>query len=383
MTRHFSIRTVLRSTPNVLLREFFVRMEHQLLCLDWRRLTERQIEPIVNAITGLPPSGRDQVDAALAAVFDLACDTGVQAILEAARQRGPADVLKQYPEGVSPYHMAMWCWLRQPEVFDRATFQHRVDTLTRWRKRQHLPTLQPRTTAEATHELASALSQFLRREELRGQQCTVEHFHREDGTDYFVAYPDDFVRTVFMHDERGQLAARPIHQTFEIVFAYHGGEGTLELFAKIPSPMKPKLEALFGQIILGADIGPHRRGLPYDLNRLKDRYFCLETDPADGVSVSISSLRLDVPHQGRFIVLPDRDVYEVIDECLNRDTVRWDEVTISQATLCFAFQRQGRRRAGNLLLEVTHPDYCSVNSRRPDQIDLTRKYLKRWRIARV
>ena len=388
MSRHFSIRTVLRSTPNVLLREFFDRLQHRLLCLDWQRLAEHQIEPIVTAMNWLPPPARDQVEAALAAVFDLACHTGVQAMLEAARLQGSADVVRQFPENASPYEAAMWCWLRWPEVFEQARFLHQVDTLTRWRKRQGLPRVEPRTAAEATHELATALSQFLRREELRGQQCTVEHCHRDDGTDYFVAYPDDFVRTVFMHDEQGQLVARPIRQTFEIVFAYHGGEGMLELFAKIPSSMKPKLEGLFGQIILGADIGPQCHGLPYDLNRLKDRYFCLETDPADGVLASVCKLRLDVPQEGQVTVAPfqqdpGRDVYKMIDHCLNREKVRWEEVNISQATMCFEFQRQGRRRAGALVFEVTHPDHCNVRSRRPEQIDLTRKYLKRWRIARV
>ena len=59
MSRHFSIRTVLRSTPNVLLREFFDRLQHRLLCLDWQRLAEHQIEPIVTAMNWLPPPARD------------------------------------------------------------------------------------------------------------------------------------------------------------------------------------------------------------------------------------------------------------------------------------------------------------------------------------
>lgn len=387
MTRHFSIRTVLRSTPNVLLREFFDRLQHPLLCLDWQRLTEHQIEPIVTAIGWLPPPARDQAEAALGAVFDLACGTGRQAMLEAARRQGSSDLARQFPEDASPYQTAMWCWLRWPEVFEQARFLHQVDTLTRWRKRQNLPRVKPRTTAAATHELATALSQFLRREELRGQQCTVEHFHRVDGTDYFVAYPDDFVRSVFMHDEQGHLVTRPIRGTFEIVFAYHGGDGTLELFAKIPSAMKPKLEGLFGQIILGADIGPQSRGLPYDLNRLKDRYFCLETDPADGISASVCSLRLVVPRKGLVTVSPFQDgsggVYEMIDHCLDREKVRWDEVDISQAAMCFEFQRQARRRADTLWFELTYPDRCNVRSRRPELIDLIRKHLKLWRIARV
>jgi hypothetical protein len=180
-----------------------------------------------------------------------------------------------------------------------------------------------------------------------------------------------------------------LRPTFEIVFAYKEDEGTLELFAKVAPGIKPRLESLFGQVILGADIDARNPGRPYDLNRLKDRYFCLETDPEDRVEASISRLRLDVPHLGRFTIEPDQqhtaccDIYEVIDECLNDQAVRWDDVAITLATFRFRFAPLNGRRAGALSFDVTQPDHCSIRSRKPEFIALTRKYLRRWRIARV
>jgi hypothetical protein len=388
MTRHFTIPTMLRMTPNELLQQFFQRLGHQLIALDWRKLGERQIEPIKLTIGWLPREAQDQIESSLAAVFELSCETGWQDILQADREIGQADLATVMPAQTCVYGRAMWTWLHRPEVFEQALLMHKVESLPRWRKRKGLPLLTPRITPATLRELGKALANCLRREEGRGQKCTVEYFRGRTGADVFVAYPDDFVRTVMAHDEQGNLIARSFQPTFEIVFAYHGEEGTLELFAKVAPVVKPKLETIFGQIILGADLGPQGYSRPFDLNRLKDRYFSLETDPVDQVSVSIERLRFDVAHQGRVTVEPDRhgrggNIYEVIDECLNGDTVCWDEVDVSLATFRFEFESRKGRRPGSLQFDVVSPNRCNIKSNRPERIELTRKYLRRWRIADV
>jgi len=216
----------------------------------------------------------------------------------------------------------------------------------------------------------------------------VEHYRRANGTHYFVAYPDDFVQTVTMHDRPGRLRPRSIRQTFEIVFAYNRSDGTLETYAKMPAPLKARLETLFGQIILEVDLGPQCRCRPYDLNRLKDRYFCLQTDPADGLTAAITLLRIETPTWGRISLEPAqngyvRDVYEMAYECLNGETVCWDDVDILKARFRFRFDPRRGRRAGTLHFQVSYPDHCVVETRRPERIELVRKYLKRWRIAHV
>jgi hypothetical protein len=386
MTRHFSIPKMLRMTPNSLLREFFDRLGHQPPGLDWLRLKERQFEPILTAMGGLPLEAQAQIESTLSAVFELSCETGVQTLLEVARKSGNPAVVAALTAGGCPHQHAMWAWLRHPDLFEQASLLQQIDSLTRWRKRKGLPQVEPRTTPDALDGLAGALSQFLRHEEGRGQQCTVEHFRRADDTDYFVAYPDDFVHLVDMHDEQGRLVSRRSCQTFEIVFGYHRQEGALDLFAKVTSEMKPKLECLFGHFILGQDIGPRRPDVVYNLDRLKDRYFALDTDPDDHLSASLCRLRLTVPGRARLTVEPlrddgQRDLYQVIDDILKTEEVSWNQVQISKATIRFNFQSGGLRSSPPLTCEVTHPDCCRVNSRRPERIDLTRKYLKRWRIA--
>ena len=323
MTRHFTIRKMLRMTPNRLLQEFFQRLGVRLLSIDWRRLPELRDDALMVSVNLLPQDNQDEMEAALAAIHELACEAGVQTILEAARRNGRSDFVSLLPQA-GPYHLAMWTWLHFPSLFDQAALMQSVDNLTRWRKRKDLPRVEPRSSPEAINELACAISRFLRCEEGRGQNCTVEHYRRMGGTDYYVAYPDDFVQTIATHDESGKLQPHSIRQTFEIVFTYNREDGTLELFAKMPTNLKVKLESLFGQIVLGEDIGPQRYGRPYDLNRVKDRYFCLETDPEDGLTAAITALRVRSPDWGKIGLEPVQNghVHDIYDMAEN--LFRWE-----------------------------------------------------------
>ena len=120
MTRHFSLPTVLRMTPNGLLKEFFERMEVQLLCLDWKHLGKRQIEPLLATIGWLPTEERARIEATLASIYELACDTGWQTILEMARQVGEEQLLLERLAQACPYSRAMRVWLDHPSLFQNS-----------------------------------------------------------------------------------------------------------------------------------------------------------------------------------------------------------------------------------------------------------------------
>jgi len=386
MIRHFSIPTLLRMTPNALIREYLQRCGMECHCLDWSKLGERQIEPLMHCLSWAPREQRDTMESLAAVIFDLATETGWQAIVDAARNRAISSFLESAPLDRNPYARAMWAWLHHPAVFDEASLMHQVGQLTYWRKRTGLPSITPRVTPETLQALSTALSTCLCREEGRGKRCTVEYFRRGDGADIFVASPDDFVETVMAHDDHGTLIPRSIQKTFEIVFAYHAEEGTLELNAEVPSRLKSMLENIFGQIILGCDLAEHTVRRPFDLNRLKDRYFCLDTDPSDHVRACICRLRFVVPEYGRVTLEPPEgcstaQLLEQMDEVLNENVLCWDELEIQQATIRFLFEAQPRRRAGVLTFDVSQPDRCCIRSRNPERAALTRKYLRQWRIA--
>ncbi len=385
MPRHFTIRKMFRNTPNCLLEAFFRRLDIQLISINWRRLPGH-CEDALTITTGLlPRDAQDRMEAALSDIHELADTGGVQAILEAACRLGQPDFPARLPQA-GPYHKAMWTWLNHLDVFQQALQMQSVTNLPGWRKRDNVPRVKPQTSPTALRELASAISSFLRCEEGRGQRCTVEHYRRASGMDYFIAYPDDFVQTLTVHDENGTLSARSIRQTFEIAFAYHQKDGTLHLHALTLPKLKVKLESLFGQIILRKDMGPVCYRRPYDLNRLRDRYFCLETDPADRLTATLTALRLQSGRWGKIALEPLQcghvhDIYDMADHCLDGESVPWDEVDILKASIRFRFESMHDRRAGSLLFHVTKPNRLNIRSGRPERVELVRKYLKRWRIA--
>ena len=389
MTRHFSIPTALRMTPMPLLRNFFVRVGHEMRNSVWEQFSNRNVRPILEAIQQLEPAQRNSVEAALHDIFDLACEAGVRAIHEAAVSAELTGFAFSSPEPGSPYGISVWTWLYYPTVFERAMLLFEVDHLSRWRKRTDVPRMTPCTSPRVVLQLGEAIGELLRREEGRGQQCTVEHVRRKDATDYFLAYPDDFLDTILAHDEEGALTPQSVRPTFEIVFAYSQADGTLELNAKIPSRLKPELEDIFCQIVLGQpaeNCGPEA---VYDLNVLKDGPQRLDTDPEDRVTPVVRRLRLAIPESRATITLEaDRSagpqsIYRMLDEYLNRERLPLSDLDVTSATIGLMLHPTNCRKAGRLTFDVSRPDTCTLRSHRPDQVALAQKYLKRWGIAVV
>src|SRR5262249_30513469 len=152
-------------------------------------------------------------------VFDLACDTGISALIEAVGCCGVENPAADLPGEGTLYHKAVWAWLNRPEAFERAVLIHQVEQLAWWRKRDSLPAKQPDTSAGALHQLGDELSRLLLEEQGRGKRCTVETFSRGT-TDYLFAHPDDYVQNVTAHDDDGALAPRTFRRTFLLAFAY-------------------------------------------------------------------------------------------------------------------------------------------------------------------
>lgn len=122
------------------------------------------------------------------------------------------------------------------------------------------------------------------------------------GTDYFFAHPDDFVQNVTAHVDDGRLAPRAYRRTFAIVFAFHSGDGTLELFARVPAKLKPRIEEIFARTMVGVEIEDWNPD-SYDLDRLKNRSFALATDPENCIRARVRRLRLSFKNSHRRLPL--------------------------------------------------------------------------------
>lgn len=386
MSRHFSIPKMLRMTPNDLLKEFFLSLDAELLCVDWKRLRPRQIGPLLTAIGWLPAEKQQRAESELAAIFELSCQCGWEAILEAAQLFGKTQEILSLSEEYCFYGRALRVWLGFREIFEKATVMNRAENLTRLRKRS-VPPLPPRINPDTIRDLEKALAGCLWREEGRGKRCTVDYFRRNNA-DIFVAWLDDFVQAVISHDDNGKLGPHFVRPTFEVAFIYREHEGTLELYAKVTPTLKGKLEAIFAEIILRAHIADSRTSLPVNLNRLRDRFFQLPTDPEDHLVAWVRRMRLDVEENVRVTVELRKDtqggeIYDAIQSCLGERIANWGGIDISLATLRLEFLAGDGRKSWRISLDVSAPDRCTIHSNKPERIELARKYLRRWRIAHV
>lgn len=387
MSRQFSIPTVLRMTPNSLLAECFQVLGHGDFDPRWPELRKQEIDPILDYLGELSLERLNEIESVLRSVFDLACESGFQALLEAGPHGGVPNLGELVPDDLSFYGRAMWAWLRHRDIFDRAQVIHRVEQMAWWRKRNDLPKIDPDTSPPAREKLEHDISTLLKSQG-RGKDCTVEMLAR-GGIDYFFAYPDDFVQNVTVHDEDGRLAPEAFRQTMLIVFAYDREEGTLETFAKLPKPMKERLETIFAGSILHWELAPHEPDAVYELNQLKDPSFTLATDPADCVRARIRKMRLSAKYSGRRLLVevddddPDDNIHKAIEECVNLDVVPLSEWNVTLVTFCFEFLPLADRKHGQQSFDVGYPRSCSLRNARPERVELIQKYLKRWNIDRV
>jgi hypothetical protein len=330
MSRQFSIPTVLRMVPNALLEQFLARFNVGASSIDWQAAGEWEIVPEINdLINRLDRPRHTDIECALRSVFDLACDTGIDAIFEAASKSGDVDMPLAMPIDKGPYAKAMWTWLHRPDAFERALLLHQVESLTWWRKRRDLPKTVADMTDEARQRLGESISGLFQQTQGRGHVCSVECFSRSDGTDYFFVYPDDFVQNVTAHNDQRILTARTHRQTFVIVFAYNSHDGTLELFARVAPKLKIEHENLFAKMVLGTELETWRTDAAYELDHLLDRNFALATDPEDRVHVCIRKMRLSFRNSGRRIWLEvdgeHDNIHDMMDDCLNRENVSGDQ----------------------------------------------------------
>ena len=155
---------------------------------DFERLKERDIEPMMNALSRLRPSKRERIDTNLRDVYELACEGGTKALIEASRLQGE-DFTGKSADQDGPYYTSMWFLLKNPSVFKTAKLLYQTDHLSSgsWHKRKNLPTIDLSVDQETTKCLERRLSSYYRQTEIRGDRCTVEYLLRHETDHYFFA----------------------------------------------------------------------------------------------------------------------------------------------------------------------------------------------------
>jgi hypothetical protein len=259
-----------------------------------------------------------------------------------------------------------------------------------WHKVTGLPAGPPDLSPTARQQIRQALADYLRTEQGRGRQVSVEYHTRAGREHYLFCYPDDYTRTHVAHDHRGRLARTPVRPTFEVIFAFDETTGTLEVYAPVPKRDRVELQYRFCNVVLAADPEQRPPNDPaYQLDRLLDRSRPLTTDPADGVTeVRVSHLLIALPQSGRRVQLRGdpaagpADSLDLLDELLPADRYPRARLHVTAATFALTYRGPTDTRPKTLTFDVSYPDSCNLKAKQEGPRRLGEKCLRLWGIAR-
>jgi len=390
MARQFDPRKVLRDVSNGLLRTFF-ESRGVLREVPWDRMGETQIEPVFAAWQNMPEPDRLAVQVILQDVNELADERGLNVLVEEVR-RGAPQRLPEMAALDGRHDRAMWVYLNLPEAFDEAAMFARADALAAgryWIKCNSLPKKELVADEKLRTSLADALTEFYWPAQMRGQHCSVEHYRRANGTDYFFAYLDDYPDSHIIFDDNGRMQKRSDRSAFTNVFAYCPDGGTLELFARGGRKVIVPLQSLFCKSVLDTDVDPaDPQESAFQLDHLKNRNVALPTDPQDRIAeVQVRSLRLEVVGAPRRRITLDADpqghrgdIYQMVERYLNAAALPLAKLRVTHAKFCLTFMHEGPGRARTLTFNVGL-NSCDLKSKPEDMRAVGERCLKLWGIA--
>ena len=396
MAYNFDPKKVLRQTSHHLLRDLF-EVHHHELDVPWDDLKQTQVNEIFDAWQALPEEGRRTIEIILQEVHEMAdrSGDGIRAIVEEAIRRENQELIDDIEGYDSRHDKAVWTYIKARDVWEAAVRFARADTMSRgryWVKRIDIPCKTPGVDAATIAELEAALSAFFMASQGRGRHCKIEHYVRACGSDYFFTYLDDYADTYVNLDTSGEFARTAERRAFELVFVYHRGLGTLELFARGGKKVNEPLQEIFCRVILTENIGPENSDShPYELNGLISGSFEFPTDPEDGIEmVQVRKLRLTVIGMPRRRITleadPDAgpdDIYDMMDAYLNRHRLHPSIVNVTQVGFKFTFDREEEWQPKSLSFEVSHPNSSNLKSKPERLHQIGEKYLGRWRLDRA
>ena len=379
MSRQFSMATVLRRTPFKVLRWFLSDVGIDL-GFDWEKMHAYDLPKVIIAYELVPEDLKQQAEAVVREIVELADQEGIAALREAARLTNLTYWSTLFKNNPSAYLQAIWAWTSHRDLFDKAKKLLQIKSKPQSRKRAGLPTGPPPITDEKLVEFKETLQEFFRKKQKRPVMCTVESFERGDGRHCVSAYLDDVEKPILQHDDRENLVPAMVRPVFEICFEINENEGTLAV-ASQPG-IRAELEYLFIQTIYGNAPPPVDRPV-YDIEQLKDQKFALTTAAEDCLKAEISFMNLlwpDANGGSTFRGKRNSDIFQTINHVVEQTKRSLKDARVLAVTIRFHFLPKPGRRAGFLCVEFTSSEHFTIRCTDAVRVGIMMNYLKKWRI---
>lgn len=290
MTNHFTLQTLLRQASRDLLGTYLTHSGIDL-GIDVAQLKTRNIDPIIEAINGLPDDRRAALDRDLREIWSLASEAGLRQILGEAGYQS-VDLVDRLKPLEGFLDKAMWTFVNARTVFDAAALFVVQDTLPGryWRRRLPLTGAPAADVVGRVEPLERALCGFFRHEG-RGRSCRIDYAARGP-RHWLFAYPEDYASAPLAWSH-GSLRRHPFRPAFEVIFVYDSGNGSLDIYVNGPKQTIEALWRLFADVVLGISELPPMTKPAYAIEALKSRSFAFVRPPGSPiVDVRVTRLGL-------------------------------------------------------------------------------------------
>jgi len=366
--------------PHSLLKRLFRTLDIDTQTVPWELVKNRDCECFLKFFQELPQERQNELEGVCCDVFELACDTGLNALCQTADDHNELGWSRLSSEKTTPYATSLWSWLEYPVIFHKALEYHKIEHLSLWRKRDGLPRIVPEWNPEIKKALETALKNWFTKKQGRGQVCTVLMQNFREGVYHFIAYPDDYIRNYTHHDESGQLITRKTRPTFEIVYVYNSKEGTLELHAKGGDKTKVALEDIFLQSVFGQV--PDFTEQIFDLSVFKQDGFTLTPDPRDNLVIQLKEITLDWGDYREITIATQlyHDTLDWVRRSVEEKELPWDEANVTRVKIQILILPTEYQRRGSMTFEIVAPNKSTLRHHDAARNELARKYLKQWRV---
>lgn len=388
MAALFNPRQILRKASSQLIRPLFQGYGVDTAVSEGNADSETEL--LHAAMLESKPEAQREIQQSLCDVAMLANEEGAKVLAEEVRSLAPSR-MREFEALTSHADRAVWTRLHVPIAFKRGVFFACSDRMERgryWHKRNGLPETDMSNPATGIGGLEAALKQYYWDTEMRGRRGVVEHYCRGDRGEYFFCYLEDYTDAAVVLDDAERLTRSREHRVFDIIFVYNPRAGTLDVCAKGGRPVFGRLQRIFGDCVLGVDIGDADPLKPaYKLDHLLHSSRSLQWDPTDPIkSVSLIRLRLETADRpGEYVeiaVNPERGpsrIHVALQEMLQPRTVDPNRVRVKQATFNMRFSAGFRARSATF--NVSAPHSCDLKSK-PDGVRLIgEKYLRLWGVT--
>lgn len=371
MSKHYTIKSFFRQMPNALLARYFEAqgIEHGL---DLVKVSETKPEPWMEVWARVPDGQRSVMEADFRDIHAMSSEGGTLAIMDELRwpsrpnAEDAATVIEKLSALANHAERAMVTFLDHRECWRGATRFQYADTLSNWRKRNHLGRNVAAVDAASINQLSDLISGYFHHTEGRGKHCTVEPLRRGD-RDYFFAYPEDHSQRTVEWVE-GEFGARPHNPAFEIVFVYSQAQGALDISYRGSKKTVEAMQGIFAQAILKLDALPPdpKDTRVYDLAPLANKSFEFKAAPASGIEkVVVKRIRMSsAAKKGDRITLEadtqnDRHAVYVLMEQIKR-AMPMHLYNVTHVELTATVLVDPDKPAKNVRITIGHPNSCSL-----------------------